>query len=100
MNTENGMETLSGRSLDEILKDPKIINTLQIRLMEVSGLPEMDWVMKYSPRLREILNESEFTDIGNLIRDIDGVESSDPAELERLYTELAEKVQDQLAEVE
>ncbi len=100
MNTEFGAETLSGRPLDEILKDPKIINTLQIRLMEASGLPEMDWVMKYSPRLREILNESEFTDIGNLIRDIDGVESSDPAELERLYAELAEKVQDQLAEVE
>jgi hypothetical protein len=100
MYNENRVEALDGRSLTEILNDPKIINNLQIRLMRASEMPGLDWIEKYSPRLREILNESEFTDIGDLIRDIDHIESSDPIELERLYIELVDKVESRLAEVE
>ncbi len=94
------METLEGRTVTEILVDPKIINTVQIQLMEMSPLSELEWVQEYSPRVREIISNSEFTEIGNLVRDIDAMDSSQVEELGHLYDELVTKIQDELDQVE
>jgi len=82
-------------SILKLLEDPKIMDELQIILIKRSKKDAMTWIAEDSGKLRDLLNASEGTEIGNKILAIADEETM-PVDRDIAYEKLADLVEKQL----